>query len=145
MIEVNWTQKKREKKKKKKMETVWDRRRRGWNRVETWEKWERRGRNCILPFLNLSERRGRYFHLSKTRVPLALVWWVHDVHHAIHTACGRACKITERWRDERQWVRELKRWEVVSERAEEMRGVRGWNEERNWKFRVLTLYIYEVI
>ena len=41
------------------------------------------------------------------------------------------------------WDRwEMKRWEAVSERLEEMRGVRGWNEERNWKFRVLTLYIY---
>ena len=41
------------------------------------------------------------------------------------------------------WRWEMKRWEAVNERAEEMRGVRGWNEERNWKFRVLTLYICE--
>ena len=48
-----------------------------------------------------------------------------------------ACEIAdaERWRDERQGVRELKRWEAWD--------LRGWNEERNWKFRVLTLYIYE--
>ena len=108
---------------RKKVETVRDR---GWwgrNGVETWEKWERWGRNCLLPFLNLSERWGQYFHLSETRVLLTLVWWVHDVHHAIHTACGRACEIAdaERWRDERQWMRELKRWEAWE--AEMRRGI----------------------
>ena len=43
--------------------------------------------------------------------------------------------------DRRRW--KMKRWEAVSERAEEMRGMKGWNEERNWKFRVLILYIYK--
>ena len=49
----------KKRKKEKKMETVWDRRRQGRNGVETWEKREWRGWNCLLPFLNLSERRGR--------------------------------------------------------------------------------------
>ena len=121
------------------METVRDWRRRGWNGVKTWEKQERWGRNCLLPFLNLLEWRGRLALLvlvlpsvrnGSPASSCLMSSWCSSCY-----TCGLWPCVWDRW--------EMKKWEVVSERAEEMRGVRGWNEERNWKFRVLTIYIYE--
>ena len=129
---------KKKRKKKKKMETVRDWWRRGRNGVETWKKRERRGRNCLFPFLNLSKRRGWLALLVSV---LPSVGNGGPASSCLMSSWCSSCYTYGLWLC--MWDHlEMKRWEAMTERAEEMRGIRGWNEERNWKFMVLTIYIW---